>query len=140
MIYYLAVIHLENIVAYISCISLGISIVNSLSTYIHNSVLKPLCLDLPFSSHMHWNAYCVPTFSIYHVFISILKFFCCLLLLGNIFTLNLQQYKIFNHSYLYSIFEHISMFRVFRLWTHVDPTCDTNNKGRCFYLSYIRPI
>ena len=37
----------------------------------------------------------VPSFSISHIFISVIKFFCCFLLLGKMFTLNLQNSKIY---------------------------------------------
>ena len=41
------------------------------------------CLILPFGKSIY----------IIYLFISVLKFFCCFLLLGNIFTLNLQQLR-----------------------------------------------
>ena len=43
--------------------------------------------------------------SIFNIVISILKFFCFLLLLGQLFTLNLQHYNTCNQNQIYTIFE-----------------------------------
>ena len=47
----------------------------------------------------------VPSFSIYHIFISTMKFFCCFLLLGQLFNLNLQHSKTRVQNHVYAIFE-----------------------------------
>ena len=56
----------------------------------------------------------VPSFSIYHIFIYIRKFFCCFsLILGQIFTLNiLHPKKCIQHN-IYNIFEQIYSFSCF---------------------------
>ena len=55
----------------------------------------------------------VPNFSISHIFISILIFFCCFLILGDIFTFHLQYFKKFNQHNIYAILEKISCFSCF---------------------------
>ena len=56
----------------------------------------------------------VPTFSISHIFISIIKFFCCFsLLLGYLFTLNIIQPKTYIQHNIYTIFEQIYSFSCF---------------------------
>ena len=55
----------------------------------------------------------VPSISIYHIFISIIKFFCCFLLLGQIFTWNLQSYTTNIQHHLYTIFEKKESFSYF---------------------------
>ena len=55
----------------------------------------------------------VPIFSIYHIFTSIIRVFCRLLLLGNIFNLNIQHSKTCNQHHLYTIFEQIPSFSCF---------------------------
>ena len=59
----------------------------------------------------------VPDFSISHIFLSIIKFFCCLLVLGQPFTVNIEHSnKCIQHN-LYTIFEKIySLF--FFIFSH----------------------
>ena len=52
----------------------------------------------------------VPSFSISHEFVSIVKFSCYLLLLGQLFASNLRHSKICIQHYLYTIFQKISSF------------------------------
>ena len=56
----------------------------------------------------------VPSFSTYHIFLSIIKFFSCFsLLLGQLFTLNLIHPKTCIQYNIYSIFDQISSFSCF---------------------------
>ena len=80
---------------------------------------------------MYWNNYisssflnksCIP---FHH------KFFCCFLLLGCIFTLNVQRSKTCIQHHIYTIFKK-NQFSVLHIYPHAAPTCDTNNKERCF--------
>ena len=58
----------------------------------------------------------VPSFSISHVFISIINFYV-FLLLGNIFTLNIQHSNTCNQHHLYTIFEKYPVFNASSLDT-----------------------
>ena len=55
----------------------------------------------------------VPDISISHIFLSKIKVFCCFLLLGQLFTLNIQHYEKFIQHHPYTIFEQISSFSRF---------------------------
>ena len=56
----------------------------------------------------------VPSFSIYHIFISIIKFLCCFsLLLGQLFNLNIPHPKTCIQHNIYTIFEQTFRFSCF---------------------------
>ena len=54
-----------------------------------------------------------PNFSISHIFISIIKFLYCLLLLGKLFTLNIQHSNKCIQHHISTIFEQICSFSCF---------------------------
>ena len=66
----------------------------------------------------------VPSFSISHVFISIIKLLCCLLLIGKLLTLIIQHYNKCNQHHLYTIFEKIPSFTCF-IFDHTRLQCIT---------------
>ena len=55
----------------------------------------------------------VPSFSISNLFMSIIKVFCCLLLLGKLFTLNIQHSKICNQHHIDTIIDQVTSFSCF---------------------------
>ena len=62
----------------------------------------------------------VSNLSISHVFIYIIKFSCCLLLLGKIINLNIKHSKTCNQHHLYTIFKKIQLFSCFIfIYTHI---------------------
>ena len=67
----------------------------------------------------------VPGFPIFHIFISIIKSFCCFsLLLGHIFTFNILNPKTCIQQNIYAIFEQISSFSCF-VFSHTRLQCMT---------------
>ena len=81
----------------------------------------------------------VPNLSMSCIFISILKFFCCFLILCNWSTFNIQHSKTFK-NHIYTIFEKIYSFYDFSLFPHAYPMRDANNKEMGFYLLHVRSI
>ena len=55
----------------------------------------------------------VPNFSIFHIFLSIIRFFCCFFILGKLFNLNIQHYKTCIQHHIYNILEKIFSFSCF---------------------------
>ena len=63
-----------------------------------------------FSCHMHWNIYTSSKFLNISYISFCYKVFCCLLLLGQIFTLIIQHSNRCNQNHIYTIFKKISSF------------------------------
>ena len=82
------------------------------------------------SIETHWF---VPNSSIYHIFCSPL-FFCCLIILGKLYTFNIQHSKTYNQHHIYFVFDQISCYSHPRL--HTAPVRETNDKLGCFYIMY----
>ena len=82
----------------------------SLSSLIcmHNSGLTYRCLN--YMSHALKTHIFVPCLSISHIFISIIKFFRCLLLLGQIFNWNLQHSEPHIQHHIHTILDKINIF------------------------------
>ena len=99
-IYSLVVLHLGKISIHIPFIWFVIPLSPSSLTCIHNNGLTPLlklvvtCIE----THIF-----IPSFSISHIFISIVFFFWCLLLSGQLFTLNIQHSNTYTLYHLYTI-------------------------------------
>ena len=85
----LVALHLGHCFTHISCIELVIPFSSSSLTWIHKSGLTTF-FELVVTC-IKTNIF-VPTFSISYIFISIIRFFCCFLLLGHLFTWNIQHY------------------------------------------------
>ena len=78
----------------------------------------------------------VASFSIYHVFISIIKFLYCFLLLGKLFTLIIQHSKTCNQHNLYTIFDKIpslSWVIFFHTWLQCGPLTTTKGVLSCIF-------
>ena len=72
----------------------------------------------------------VPNFSIYHIILYILKFLCCFLILGQLFTLNLQHSKKCIQHRIYTIFDQIYSFSLFIfIHTHLQRVTLITRKG-----------
>ena len=111
---------LGDIVVYISLFIMPLF--PSSLTWIHNSGLTHPFLNLRYSYHMHWKTDIHSNFiNISYTYLS-LKGFCCLLLLGEIFNLNIQHSKTCNQHHIYTIFEQIPIFHASYL-----VTCGSNS-------------
>ena len=110
-IFYLVALHLGNLVMRIYCIWFFIPFTPSSLTWIQKSWINISLFELLvkcIETHI-----CVPSFLISHVFISILKFFCFLLLLWQLLTLNIRHSNTCNQHHLYTIFDKIPSFSCF---------------------------
>ena len=133
-IYSLVGLQIGNLIVYISCFIL--TLFPYFLTCIHKSVLTLICLMLPFICCIHWNTYLCSYFLKISYIYFCFKVFCCLLLLVGLFTFHLQHSNTCNQHHIYNIFEKISSCHDFNIFTSTAPTCDTNNKERCFRLPY----
>ena len=75
----------------------------------------------------------VPTFSISHICISIINIFCCFLILGHIFTWNIQPYTKLIQHHIYTTFEKIFSFSCF-IFSHMRLQRVTLTTRKCVFI------
>ena len=115
-IWSLVVLNLGHRVTHISCPLLVFSVFFILVDLHSQKCINTLLFELVvrcIKTHIFFL-----TFLISNIFISIIKFFCCLLLLGQIFTWNIQYYTTLIQNHIYSTFEQIFSFSCF-IFTHM---------------------
>ena len=98
-------LHIGNRVMHISCELFFIPLLSFSLTCIQKNHIKTLLFELVVTyikTHIF-----VPNLSISHIFISILKFFYCFLILGQLFTWNIQPCTTLIQHQPYTIFEKI---------------------------------
>ena len=83
----------------------------------------------------------VPSLSISNIFISIITFFCCLLLLSKIFTLDSQRSKTCNQHHIYTIFDKIPNFSCL-IFGHTRLECVsiTAREGVLYFIFQVKRI
>ena len=105
---------------------------------------------LPISTIVDWHLFvwiqhsvvtCIEThifvsnFSIYHIYISILKVFCCFSLLWNLLAFHLKHSKKFSQHHIYTIFEKI-LFSCF-FFGHTRRQCVTLTNGEGVFIFHL---
>ena len=130
-IWSLVVLHIGKLFMSIYYIIFAITLLPSSLTCTYNSGLTPPFYIFHLAITCIETTTFIPNFSIFYIFLSILKFFFCLLLFRKLFTFILN---IIIHvtKIIFIISLRKCPIFILHILTQAAPMCNTNNKGRNF--------